>query len=627
MNMKSITILSKIKRIVLTTSVVWISSCNTLDVPPLNVIGDAEAFTSEAGVKAYLSSSYHEVPVWQFHGGSLAGSSTMVYSGEIVGPYADGSNVGSTSFHRMGWYIPSTWDYATIRRINYFLEEFPKYASSFPAGEANTYKAEAYMMRAFRYFEMAKRFGGVPLVKRVMKYPEESAEEMAVPRSKEAEVYDFVLEDIDAALSLFNDDVKGPTGHFDKWTALALKSRVGLYAGSIAKYGPRYELGHLYKGGLTGVPTERASEYFKIAADAGAAIVASGNYELYKAKYPDKALNFWNIFWDSASKESIFSVYYTLHNNATMFDANNRPRQNSRFYDGLCAPPLEVLERYEDANTGQLFILDESKTGTNAAPKLYKNTYDIFETIEPRLKGTMILPGAEFCHEDIEVRYGIVPPGGTLNDLITSGQDYQMTVTYDGVTMYVQGASGIGNLASTGTGLHNRKWLDPELDKALLQTFIQGALTPWIEFRYAEILLNIAEAGVELKELGDASKMAEAADCINQIRDRAGAFNKNFNASTLTVADVRSERRKELYYENKTYWDLVRWRTAHEEINQKRWNIIKPIYFWDGDGDKHYYMQRDSASQNYRNTFNQQFYYQAIPGTERNPNLELNPGY
>jgi hypothetical protein len=142
-------------------------------------------------------------------------------------------------------------------------------------------------------------------------------------------------------------------------------------------------------------------------------------------------------------------------------------------------------------------------------------------------------------------------------------------------------------------------------------------------------LLTVAEIAVELKDkFGDASKMAEAAQYIHDIRERAGAKADKYNASTLTIAAVRSERRKELFFENKTLWDMYRWRTMHEEINNKQWNIINPIYIWDGDAQgNHYYLRRDSAGQNYRKTFNPQYYYQSIPGVSRNPNLELNPGY
>jgi hypothetical protein len=118
--------------------------------------------------------------------------------------------------------------------------------------------------------------------------------------------------------------------------------------------------------------------------------------------------------------------------------------------------------------------------------------------------------------------------------------------------------------------------------------------------------------------------MTEAAKHIDDIRDRAGAFNRNFTANPdkLTKTDVRNERRKELFFENKTMWDLIRWRVAHEEINNKQWNVLHPIYFWD---EKGYYMKRDSMGQNYRKTFNKLYYYQDIPNTESNENLVPNP--
>jgi hypothetical protein len=154
---------------------------------------------------------------------------------------------------------------------------------------------------------------------------------------------------------------------------------------------------------------------------------------------------------------------------------------------------------------------------------------------------------------------------------------------------------------------------------------IHGSTTPWPEIRYAEVLLTLAEAAVELQELSAANasaKMTEAAKHINAIRERAGAFNRNFTAATLTKTDVRNERRRELYFENKTMWDLIRWRVAHEEINSKQWNVLNPIYFWDRRG---YYMKRDSMGDNFRKTFNPRFYYQDIPGGNRNENLVGNP--
>ena len=76
-------------------------------------------------------------------------------------------------------------------------------------------------------------------------------------------------------------------------------------------------------------------------------------------------------------------------------------------------------------------------------------------------------------------------------------------------------------------------------------------------FRYAEILLNYAEAAFEL------GKPTEALDAINQIRDRAGI-------ALLTSIDrekIRQERKVELAFEGNRYWDLRRWRTAETDLS------------------------------------------------------------
>ena len=77
----------------------------------------------------------------------------------------------------------------------------------------------------------------------------------------------------------------------------------------------------------------------------------------------------------------------------------------------------------------------------------------------------------------------------------------------------------------------------------------------WIEFRYAEALLNGAEAAVEMGQHLD-----DALLWINDIRSRADI--KQLSLSDLTVDKVRHERRIELAFENHTYWDLRRWRIA-----------------------------------------------------------------
>ena len=81
----------------------------------------------------------------------------------------------------------------------------------------------------------------------------------------------------------------------------------------------------------------------------------------------------------------------------------------------------------------------------------------------------------------------------------------------------------------------------------------------WVRFRYAEVLLNAAEAALEL------GLEPEALGYVNQVRARAG-FGDN-SLTTLTLARLQNERRVELAFEDHRVWDLKRWRIAHQVWN------------------------------------------------------------
>jgi hypothetical protein len=247
-----------------------------------------------------------------------------------------------------------------------------------------------------------------------------------------------------------------------------------------------------------------------------------------------------------------------------------------------------------------------------------ENTLDFFEKAEPRLKGSIVLPGDVLKGEVIGVRKGIVPEGNAITDFLATGS---FDETYNGMT--IQGTSGMGYNETTVTGFYLRKWIDPTLAKADVAE--SKSTTPWIEMRYAEMLLTRAEAAVELNDLGDASKMNDAVACMQLIRDRAGAFKKYTTPAELTIDAVRWERRRELFYENKTHWDLKRWRIFDKEFFNREWNVLYPIFVWD---KQKYYMKKASLTVS-RITFNPTYYYLQIPTAEisTNPLLEQNPGY
>ena len=154
----------------------------------------------------------------------------------------------------------------------------------------------------------------------------------------------------------------------------------------------------------------------------------------------------------------------------------------------------------------------------------------------------------------------------------------------------------------------------------------------WIDIRYAEVLLNRAEAAAELFSAGvtvddlGKSYADEAFRCINLIRERAGATLLASSAN-VSVDVVRTERRKELSFENKTYWDLKRWRIIHKEQSTRTYRTLQP--FFAADAMK-YFMDIKYQEQGGKvYTFDTRNYYQQIPTGEitKNPNCKQNPGY
>ena len=152
----------------------------------------------------------------------------------------------------------------------------------------------------------------------------------------------------------------------------------------------------------------------------------------------------------------------------------------------------------------------------------------------------------------------------------------------------------------------------------------------------------------------------DAFDCINAIRDRAGAdlltsVNELMDTSepvngigmgrqswifapTKGLKIVRVERYKELAVEHKLYWDLRRWFTADEQIYQMRWRMLAPYMFVEGatvDGEtgvphgKYIFDTRVADSYGGQHTFDNKYYYEKIPDSERttNPLLEQNDRY
>ena len=597
----------RINKILVSALVMALSfySCDYLDVPPINIIQDDAIFNSESGITSYMTTLYYDLPIEDFRytqqGFNVSGKGQgrlPNVSGEAMCSSSDDiSTIGDGT-----WW--GCWDYGKIRRVNYFLKNFPAYKSNFQNTVlADAWMGEAHFIRAYCYFAMVKRYGGVPILREPQEYVGD-IESLKVPRDTEKACYDFIAEDLDEAFRLLpdNEEILGK-GRATKYAALALKSRAMLYAGSIARYGT------VDLNGLVGIDKALANDYFELAYKAVKELEKSKKFSLYR-KNSDKEKNFAELFLAEDSPENIFCKYFQRNVNAHGWDVYFVPYQyRGNGFSSNMNPTLEFVEMFEH----------KDGTPANFAERA-KDTYfddpsELFQNMDARFGGSIIYPNAIFKGEPCSIQKGLIIEDGSKKENATNYEEAVYTAN-DGQVYHIVGKSGSGNYSGNMTGFFMRKYLNENMPQSeVIENYSEQH---WIEFRYAEALLNGAEAAVEMGQHLD-----DALLWINDIRSRADI--KQLSLSDLTVDKVRHERRIELAFENHTYWDLRRWRIADKEIETNQYTGLCPYF----DINKQKYIFEEVAANKYYYTFAVKMYYERIPDGEiaKNEKLKQNPYY
>ncbi|RFS19633.1 RagB/SusD family nutrient uptake outer membrane protein [Chitinophaga silvatica] len=445
-----------------------------------------------------------------------------------------------------------SWNYGYMRELNLFIEKCAA-ADKLTDYSRNQFLSEARFLRAATYFDMVKRMGGVPLITKSMTYDYKGDPSyLQTPRSKESEIYDFIINELAEIKNILpaKSEIKSRA---NKWAALAMEARVALYAGSIAKYGaaiPQLSL----PGGEIGIPANLANGYYTSALNAAEEIIKSGAYSLYKKK-PNLSDNFASIFYDKNSNpEVIFVKDYKLQSGKVQgWTLSNQPRSLAEEQQGgRLNPSLNLVQSFEKLdNTFEPYITNQA----NNDYVYYTSPLDIFANRDARLAGTIILPGSEFKNMPVDIWGGLILADGS----IVSGDAFGKRNTVNGIDMQVVGFDGpIDKLEfSAQTGFYVRKYQDPAIGSGRIGT--QSEVW-WIRYRYAEVLLNAAEAAFELQD------NPTAANYMNQVRERAGLTTQLLPAQ-ITFDRIVHERKVELAFEGHELWDMKRWRIAHKVWN------------------------------------------------------------
>ncbi len=618
--------------------VLLLGACSdVLDLEPTDKLSGQALFSDPAGVKLYMANLYYQLPIEDFtyfrngfriNGGdpNNGGFAPAMQTDEAVHSEF-GDFIGDGDFN---WWEQS---YKLIRDVNLLIDIIP--TLDIAEEDRNMIVGEAAFIRAYTYFELAKLYGGVPLILSSQNY-EGEVESLKVPRSTEADTWNFIMEECDVAIANLPESWQGGERRGTRWAAYALKSRAALHAASIAKFGNKAPLsGTAVDQKLIGLEASLASPYYEACIEASEAIMNAGVFSLYKpdpASPEEAAENYRELFQDPniAPMEAIFIKGFARPGNETGHNYNiwYQPAQtaNGWPHPGRMNPTLEFVDLYESYdNPGESDPIEttvsgdiEDYNGFDPAKEYlhFSNPYEIFAGKDARLWGTVVLPGTPWKDQQIIIQAGYVKPDGEAVIRLSD------QITVDGTVYYTYGGpnpntySGFdpfgGNNTRTGFGF--KKFLDQRTPVS--PGWNQGT-TDFMDFRYAEILLNYAEAVLE-SGMGDATRAAQA---MNDIRRRAG----HTVAIPLTLENLMRERRVELAFENKRYWDLIRRREYHIIFNQKRMHALFPLLDLRTSPPQYIFVRSFVPNVNPR-TFDYKWYYRPIPGIGANE-LVQNPQY
>lgn len=647
-----------------------LSGCNAfLELEPLDKVSPDQLLETEGGVKALLANIYTMIPMEDFNYRPNAGFNQRGYDGvnETTNlAFLTDEATRSDGGVGIGYEGFNYWPYGDIRQVNIFMQnvEKAKEAGTISVADADRMTGEAHFARAYMYYGLVKRYGGVPLIDKVQDddYADGGPGAVAVPRSTELDTWKFVLNECTLAAATLPDATSGSDLYrVTKWAAYALKSRVALHAASVAKY---WNLAPLAGEAVTqklvgGMTSADADAFYKECIEASKSLIENSGKSLYKpapATVKEAASNFQALFLNDQNEEVIFSKAYlngTTNTNQghSYAQFNILPQVNpGALKYGRFNPMLEIVdlfEDYTDDGTGKSAKIVTRTDGNEDAyianfhnmnnasvvntlmsvPFVkYNDLYEPFANKDARLLASVVVPGSSYAGTEIIIQGGFIKDNNSY--VAYSNESTQK----NGTTYYALGAegetmfSGFNNVNSgedanwTATGFGVRKYM-PEGESMSPDRL--SSTTSYIDMRLAEVYLNYAEAVVENGSGFGDKELAE--NYLNALRRRAGHTDR----ISLTLENVLKERRVEMAFEGKRFWDMNRRREFHTEFSNNRIRkALVPMLDLRGAEPKYVFARVNYFGDETRGgrTFQNINYYRGIPNIATN-GLVQNPGH
>lgn len=543
---------------------VLLPSCNDdfMERYPLDEITDKSFWKTETDLKMMLNSLYplyiigHQTGYANSKNYPLGytGSPLMygdVYSDNCVKTGNEFSSLAGELIVPTGSGESTGWYWWNLRKVNFFLSHYEK--AELSQEKKNAYAGEAFFFKAWEYYKKVLYFGDVPWLTRDLNV---DSEELYAPRTPRAEVMDSVLMCINKAVNWLPEKADQETDRLNKDQANFLKARICLFEGTFRKY--HTELGL----------QDSANKWLEEAVKACEAVL--GKYSLYK----DGDETYWKMFAAldiSNNPEVILARTYLegkVGHAAQRYFNYNSVYQSMGATRGLIDEYLCIDGRpiYTGGNNGNY--------ETNPNFQGYGKWTEL-ENRDPRLTQTVCRPGEHVT----------IYQGGVVDKELNG-------ITYPGLSYTESG--------STVTGYRVIKhWMGDPAEETRTTNGYQAA----IEFRYAELLLNYAEAKYELN--GTLSQ-SDVDLTINALRERAGFDFSKYPTAKLTVGqepadprldkiyaekldytvtpllrEIRRERRVELAIENHRYEDLMRWKAGNlltEPLRGMNFLAVQDLY-------------------------------------------------
>ena len=397
-----------------------------------------------------------------------------------------------------------------------------------------TMKAEARFLRAHFYFELVKRYGGVPLIGDNVYV---LGDDVQLPRNTFAQCIDYIVRELDE----IKDDLRSlpmadatefahaPT----KEACLAMKARVLLYAAS-----PLFNEKPLEAGNeLIGYPSYDSGRW-NLAAQAAKDLID---------QYGPKGKGTLNLAQDY---RNIFVDFYGGNNPELIFF---RPVGKNKSIETANGPLGFSGNSLGNGNTNPTQNLVESFLMKDGTKYVSTSVDDPFKNRDPRLDFTILHHGSRWLNTTLDTQVG-----GTHNP---SGAQYSRTCYY--MAKFMKDYQTSSNY--------------------------EDNIHLWVMYRYGEVLLNYAEALNEVALAGGTIDNKEVLNSLIQLRKRAGIEPGNENYYGLPAPQnydaaemreiIRNERRIEMAFEEQRYWDIRRWRIA-EDIFQRTFKRFEYSGCW-----------------------------------------------